>query len=186
VLIDCETVSGNHFRPLFGQSITPELFEEWMAQTYLMTANDFKRREDEGLIILDWHKDGISYSAGLQNNALIFVSLHFGPDSLNAKQVFDCLGGAPQSYQAWYDSYPELNASSIQAAFIYPEQRLIAYGSIYMQSAAPEPPELKDSLPIVMVNLFGQNGEEKEKTLSQSQPWPGNWKALEIRSIKHQ
>lgn len=95
-----------------------------------------------------------------------------------------CLG-VPQSYQAWYDSYPELNASSVQAAFIYPDQRLIAYGSIYLKSAAPEPPELDDSLPIVMVNLFGLDGEEKEQTTSQSQPWPGNWTALEIRPIKH-
>jgi hypothetical protein len=59
VLTDCDTLSGIQFRPFFGQSITPELFKERMAQTYLLTAKDFQRREEEGIIMRDWQKDGI-------------------------------------------------------------------------------------------------------------------------------
>jgi hypothetical protein len=183
VLIDCDLLSGKSLRPLFGQSIPADQAAVLLARACKLTVADFVRREEEGVTILAWQQAGIAYSAGLRAAALEFVSLRFEPGALRAGQVTACLGSPPR-YQAWYDRYPEFTASSVQVALIYLHPGLIAYGSLYLPSAAPRPPVLDDSLSVGMLSLFGPDWADHERRSTQSQPWPGSWQALDIRIVQ--
>jgi hypothetical protein len=81
-MIDCEVISGEHFRLLFGQSMSLNQFEAWLERANLVSGDKFVRQEEEGVTVFDWRSEAISCSAGLQNNALLFVSLRFIRSSL--------------------------------------------------------------------------------------------------------
>jgi hypothetical protein len=180
--IDCAILSGDRFRPLFGQPLSPEQFEEWLGR--LLPGLAITHRAEEGVTVLDWQDGGISYSAGFQYGALLFVSQRFGPGKLSVGQVIACLG-APQGCQAWYDSYPEYNASSLHAALIYLDRQLAVFGSNYLPIALPQPPELNEDLAVNLLNLFGPDWAASERRSGQSRPWPGSWKDVEIKLIRH-
>ena len=180
----CEQISGQGLRPLFGQELTAESLERVILRTGQLSAGDVRLRREDDCAFLDWWQDGISYTAGLKKTALLFINLRFEPGQLSARRVIDCLG-PPEWYQACADSYPHLGTSSVQAALVFHRQRCIAYGARHYSSAPTDPPVLDDSLPIPHLAIFGPDWSKDERALKMSRPWPGNWKALEIKMTVH-
>jgi hypothetical protein len=181
---DCDQILGRIFRPMFDPAMNVEGLERLISQAHALSANDFHRRQDRDLFCLDWQKDGVWYTAGLQGGALLFVNMRFEPGQLLASQVIACLG-APQWYQAWYNSYLGSESSSVQVALVYPAQSSIIYCSQLLAFAAEHPPSVDDRLPVTMVSIFGTHWSDTEQVLGRSKPWPGNWQSIEIETSLH-
>lgn len=180
----CELISGKFFRPLFGQELSAERLEGLILKAFNLSAHDLQRRQDRDLFCLDWQKDGVSYTAGLQTLALLFANIRFEIGQLPARQVIACLG-SPRWYQAWYDSYVNMDFSSLHIALVFPTRMVIAYGSQYFTSASSHAPTIDDSIPVTTISIFGTHWHADEQVLAKSAPWPGDWQQVQIEVLLH-
>ena len=182
--LTCEQIAGEAFRPLFGQVWSPARLEAAIRQVHGVSAEDFQRRSDGDHFTLYWQKAGAWFAAGLQQDNLLYVNLSFGPGQLTVGEVLACLG-APEAYQAWCDVYAGFNASSVQAALVFPARLAIAYAAQHLSYAPEVPPAIGADMPVSHIAIFGRQWAEDERVLARARPWPGSWQDLEIELIRH-
>jgi hypothetical protein len=180
----CELISGQSFQPLFGQELDDGRLESWICDLHHLAPQEISRRRDRDLLSLDWQKEGVWYTAGLQKSALLFINVRFEPGQLPARRVIACLG-SPHWYQAWYDSYVNMNFSSVHLTMVFPSRAVIAYASNYFSSASTDPPAINDSLPVTLISIFGSRWQEGERVLGKALPWPGAIQQLQVEVILH-
>jgi hypothetical protein len=182
---DCEQVTGGSLRPLFGRALDPEQLESSILQLHQLSPADLQRRQErDDLLCFDWRKGGVWYTAGLRNNALLFVNLRFEPGEVTAGQVVACLG-SPDWYQAWYDAFLGLGVGSLQLALAFPAHTLMAYCARHFTPAPEQTPAVDDGMAITMIGVFGEHRAENERPFSKAQPWPGDWQDVQVELIEH-
>jgi hypothetical protein len=181
----CKLISGEVIQPLFGQELSAESLANWIRKTYDLADDSLFRRQDRDLFCLDWQKDQIWYTAGLQDSTLLFVNIRFEAEQLPARRVLACFG-SPQTYQAWYDSYINMDFSSLHVALVFPSMMAIAYGSRFFTSAATQTPAIREDIPVTTISLFGKPWQDENKVLGKSSLWPGDWESLQIDVRIHQ